>query len=72
MTRIIGGIVQHIDRERGEVVLGGERLPILLGMPVDAAIAPGTSVTALVRERDGRRDVVTMSPTAPRFYPKFG
>jgi hypothetical protein len=68
MTRIIGGIVQRIDRERGEVAIGGETLSLLAGIPIDATVEAGTSVTALVRDRDGRQDVIRIVPnTAPRF-----
>ncbi len=73
MTRIIGGIVQHIDRERGEVTIGAETFPLLSGMTIGPEVGAGTPVTALVRERDGERQVVKLtSNTAPRFRAKVG
>jgi hypothetical protein len=68
MTRIIGGIVQHIDRQRRELRIGGETLRLFPGMTVTPDVDAGTPVTALVREREGERQVIKLTPSsAPRF-----
>jgi len=58
MARIVEGLLQHVDQERGQVVIGGETFELLQGLPWSANLAPGAAVTALVADRDGRHRLI--------------
>ena len=58
MARIVEGLLQHVDQERGQVVIGGETFELLQGLPWSANLAPGAAVTALVADRDGRQRLI--------------
>ncbi len=58
MAQIVEGLLRHVDRERGQVVIGHETFEMLQGLPWSADLAPGTGVTALVADRGGLRRLI--------------
>ncbi len=62
MARIVEGLLQHVDRARGQVVIGSETFDVLQGLPWSADLAPGTGVTALVVDRGGHRRLIHLQP----------
>jgi hypothetical protein len=67
--RVIGGLVQQLDRARSEVTIGGVTLGLQAGTSIGADIGPGTPVIALVHESGSERAVVRLAANAaPRYY----
>ncbi len=66
MAVIIEGLLRHVDRARGQVVIGSETFDILQGLPWSADLVPGSGVTALVlvADRGGRRRLIHVQPYA--------
>jgi hypothetical protein len=68
MARIIAGVLQGIDHDRGQVTIGHETFELLQGTPFAPELAPGMGVTALVAEREGTPRIVQLrANTVPRF-----
>jgi hypothetical protein len=66
---LVGGVLQGIDWNRRRAIIGGEPFELLPALPVVSGLGPGTGVLAFVAERDGRRQVVHLRPSAaPRFF----
>jgi hypothetical protein len=70
---LVGGILQGVDWDRRWAIIGGQPFELLPGLPVVSGLGPGTGVVAFVAERDGRRQVVHLRPTAvPHFVASAG
>jgi hypothetical protein len=68
MARIIAGVLQGIDRDRGEITIGHQTFELLQGTPFAPELTPGMGVTALVAERDGTPRIVQLrANTVPQF-----
>jgi hypothetical protein len=53
VVRIIEGLLQRLDPDRGQVGISGQTLAMRLDIPSGADVMPGTWVAAFMVERDG-------------------
>jgi len=58
MARVLAGAVQRIDGENGRVRIGTEEFRLLEGLTVTVDVGPGTSVRALVIDRNGSGEII--------------
>jgi hypothetical protein len=64
MAQVVAGVVRRMDGETRRVVIGAEEFALLGGIAVAADVGPGTSVTALVIQRSGSREIIHIHANA--------